>query len=203
MDRLYNWVDTRRNIFLLYVGALPRPFLESVFFSFFLFLSFRFLFYFFPFSLFPFFSDDELMTSWWRADDVGDFTRALHKPNGDPAPLARSSQSPKEETCRREPVYFHKIGLIPRSAQMLMPGRSDCYWFGLVWFTTTGYDPKTLLEIHLSYLSVTHLLLVCLLGNAIGVAKHPKGRHQKKTSFLGLSPKQRTQPTHPYGLGLT
>ena len=29
MDRLYNWVDTRRNIFLLYVGALPRQFLES------------------------------------------------------------------------------------------------------------------------------------------------------------------------------
>ena len=60
MDRLSNWVDTRRNIFLLYVGALPRPFLESVFFSFFLFFSF---------SLFPFFTDDELMTNWWRTDD--------------------------------------------------------------------------------------------------------------------------------------
>ena len=29
MDRLYNWVDTRRNIFLLYVGALPRPLLAK------------------------------------------------------------------------------------------------------------------------------------------------------------------------------
>ena len=72
MDRLYNWVDTRRNIFLSYVGALPRPFLESVFFYFFsifsffffsppfyLFLFFLFpfsLFLFFPFSFFPFFS---------------------------------------------------------------------------------------------------------------------------------------------------
>ena len=39
---------------------------------------------------------------------VGGFTRALHKPDGDPAPLARSSQSPKEETCS-VPVYFHKL----------------------------------------------------------------------------------------------
>ena len=29
MYRLYNWVDTRRNIFLLYVGALPRPLLAK------------------------------------------------------------------------------------------------------------------------------------------------------------------------------
>ena len=35
---------------------------------------------------------------------VGGFSRALHKPNGDPAPLARSSQSPKDETCS-VPVY--------------------------------------------------------------------------------------------------
>jgi len=63
MDRLSNWVDTRRNIFLLYVGALPRPFLESVFFSFYLFL-------FFSFSVFLWWRNaDKLMTSWWRADD--------------------------------------------------------------------------------------------------------------------------------------
>ena len=30
-----------------------------------------------------------------------------------------------------------------------------------------------------------------------------KGRHKKKSIFLGNSPKQQTQPTHPYGLGLT
>ena len=29
MYRLYNWVDTRRNIFLLNVGALPRPLLAK------------------------------------------------------------------------------------------------------------------------------------------------------------------------------
>ena len=32
----------------------------------------------------------------------------------------------------------------------------------------------------------------------------PKGRHQKQNLlFLGNSPKQRTPPTHRYGLGLT
>ena len=30
----------------------------------------------------------------------------------------------------------------------------------------------------------------------------PKGRHKKNDFFLGKSPKQRTSPTHPYGLGL-
>ena len=30
-----------------------------------------------------------------------------------------------------------------------------------------------------------------------------KGRHEKNRFFLGNSPKQRTPPTHPYGLGLT
>ena len=73
--------QTCRNILLLYVGALPRQFLESVFFSFSLFLFFSFslflfyfslsLFLFFPFSLMTNWwrTDDELMTSWWRADD--------------------------------------------------------------------------------------------------------------------------------------
>ena len=46
---------------------------------------------------------------------------ALHKPKVDPAPLARSSQSPKEETCL-VPVYSHKVGqrvgLIARSAHV-------------------------------------------------------------------------------------
>ena len=30
-----------------------------------------------------------------------------------------------------------------------------------------------------------------------------KGRHKKNQFFLGKSPKQRTPPTHRYGLGLT
>ena len=30
-----------------------------------------------------------------------------------------------------------------------------------------------------------------------------KGRHKKKSTFFGKSPKQRTPPTHRYGLGLT
>ena len=55
---------------------------------------------------------------------------ALHKPKVDPAPLALSSQSPKEETCL-VPVYSHKVGqrvgLLARSALMLMPGLSECY----------------------------------------------------------------------------
>ena len=46
---------------------------------------------------------------------------ALHKPKVDPAPLARSSQSLKEETCL-VPVYSHKVGqrvgLIARSAHV-------------------------------------------------------------------------------------
>ena len=46
---------------------------------------------------------------------------ALHKPKVDPAPLARSSQSLKEETCL-VPVYLHKVGqrvgLIARSAHV-------------------------------------------------------------------------------------
>ena len=32
--------------------------------------------------------------------------------------------------------------------------------------------------------------------------KQTKGRGPKKRYFLGLSPKQRTPPTHPYSLGL-
>ena len=42
---------------------------------------------------------------------VGGFSRALHKPNGDPAPLARSSQSPKEETYS-VPVYLQVKKLV-------------------------------------------------------------------------------------------
>ena len=30
---------------------------------------------------------------------------------------------------------------------MMMTMRMLMVWFGLVWFTTTGYDPKTLLEV--------------------------------------------------------
>ena len=43
------------------------------------------------------------------------------------------------------------------------------------------------------------------LGQALAeVADTAKGRHPKKNRFfLGNSPKQRTPPTHPYGLGLT
>ena len=35
----------------------------------------------------------------WPVPVVGDLSWALHKPKVDPAPLARFSQSPKEETC--------------------------------------------------------------------------------------------------------
>ena len=63
---------------------------------------------------------------------------------------------------------------------------------GILAASITTLEIKLVCFIHINNVNVLHL------------SKISKGRHQKKNRFfLGNSPKQRTPPTHRYGLGLT